>query len=644
MPLEQINVTLGTAGHIDHGKTALVKNLTGCDTDRLKEEKERGMSIELGFAPCTLANLQVGIVDVPGHEHFIKTMVAGATGVDGVILVVAADDGVMPQTREHLDILTLLGVEHGIVALTKIDRVDSDHVELVREDLRALLKDTFLESAPIVGVSNVTGLGFDRLLEALTSLVRSIQPRKIDGVFRMPVERTFSVKGYGTVVAGIPVSGAATIEDELVVHPSNQTGRLKAVQIYKRNGPRVRAGQCTALNVRQWDHNLISRGDVVATPGYFTPLQWFLGRLRLLRHERCFLKNGTPVKFHTGTSEVAAAVYLMEGSLAPAGSESYVQIRTAQPLVAGPRDRFILRALTPVWTIGGGFIIEGLPRRLKRNQPRLIRELDEWAYAVATESAFVEYVVKSAGLACAREADIAFRTKIPLDRVRTILNELRSTGRISAVSTDAYLHAASAGQGREQILLCLKKFHAQSPASPGIAPEGLQEAAGLSKTVFDALLASLKKDARIVERHLRLALAEHRETVADEDRQLLENIEALFRNRPFNPPDRPELLAALRVPAPRLEKALKILLEQDRLVKAPEDLLFHREAVDRAREILVAFIQKEGRLESVKFKYLLDTTRKYALPLLDYFDRIGLTNRINNTRFLRPGKNPGPRP
>ena len=264
--MEQINITLGTAGHIDHGKTALVKCLTGCETDRLKEEKERGMSIELGFAPCKIADKQVGIVDVPGHENFIKTMVAGASGMDAVILVVAADDGVMPQTREHLDILTLLGIRHGIVALTKIDRVSPEHRATVQANVAAFLRGTFLENAPILPLSNITGEGFDPFLEALWALVQSIEPRRLDGVFRLPLERGFSISGYGTVVAGIPVAGMARAGDEVVLLPENVTGRIRRVEVYGQPSDAVKAGQCAALNVGHWGHHAIHRGDTLTSP------------------------------------------------------------------------------------------------------------------------------------------------------------------------------------------------------------------------------------------------------------------------------------------------------------------------------------------------------------------------------------------
>ncbi len=369
MPSGQINITLGTAGHIDHGKTMLVKCLTGCDTDRLKAEKERGMSIDLGFAPCRIGDVGVGIVDVPGHENFIRTMVAGASGMDVVLLVVAADDGVMPQTREHLDILTLLGIERGLVALTKIDRVDSDQVELARDDTAGFLQGTFLQDAPILPVSSVTGEGLDRFCEDLTALVESVRAKPIDGVFRLPLDRAFSAKGHGTVVSGVPVSGSARTGDEVILLPAGHTGRIRAVEVYGQPSDTVMAGQCAALNVRHWDHRTINRGDTLTTPGYFAPLEWFVCKLRLLPRQKVVLKNGTQVKFHTGTSEVPAAVYLMEGDRMRSGEERIVQVRAKSPIVAGPGDHFILRTPSPVQTVGGGTIVEGAPGGSSEHAP-----------------------------------------------------------------------------------------------------------------------------------------------------------------------------------------------------------------------------------------------------------------------------------
>lgn len=632
---EQINITLGTAGHIDHGKTALVKCLTGCDTDRLKEEKERGMSIELGFAPCVVGDLQVGIVDVPGHENFIKTMVAGASGIDAVMLVVAADDGVMPQTREHMDILTLLGVRWGLIVLTKIDRVDAEQVELVKAEVRGYLAETFLANAPILPVSNVTFDGLGELHEALGRMVRATRPRRTDGVFRLPVERTFTAKGYGTVVCGIPVSGQAVVGDEVVLLPHNVRGRVKTIQVYKRPGEVVLAGQCTAMNIPQLDRSTIERGHVIAAPGYFEARTWCVGLLRLLPHEGVAIKGGTRLKLHTGTSELLAAAYPLEATAVEAGQEALVQFRLEAPLVAGPGDRFIVRSLTPVRTIGGGVLIDTLAQRLKRNRPPTAVELRERVGAVGDDEALVECRVRwAAGLAVG-EKELAAEVKLPPARVRTIVAELVRAGKLLAFGSAGWIHAETARTAGERVLEKVGEYHRQSPESPGATFEELRTSIGFSKEVLEGLTGLLKGQGRLVQRNQRWALPAHRETLAGADQKLFEAIDAMFRGRPFNPPEEDEVVAGTGATRADVRRVTKILLEHERLVRVPEELLFHREAVEKARAILVGELKSAGRLESVRWKYLLDTTRKYAIPLLDYFDRIGVTRRLNNTRYLR---------
>jgi selenocysteine-specific elongation factor len=635
MLTQQPNITLGTAGHVDHGKTALVKNLTGCDTDTLKEEKERGMSIELGFAPCTIADWQVGIVDVPGHEDFVKTMVAGASGMDAVIFVVAADDGVMPQTREHLEILTLLGIRHGLVALTKSDRVSLDHLDLAREEIRELLASTFLRDAPILPVSNITGAGYDAFLEALQDMVHAIRPKPTDGLFRMPIERTFSVKGYGTVVSGIPVSGQAKLGDELVLLPQGAAGRLKTIQVYKSAADQVLAGQCTALNVPQLDHAVIARGNVLTVPGYFTAAEWYTCQLRLLPHEGLFLKNASQVKFHTGTSEVMATAYLPTGSAVAAGEQCIVQFHLVEPIVAGPADRFIVRSLSPVRTIGGGIVVEATDRRCKRNKPEILQDLADRAVAVADNHAFVEYCVRTAEDRVITAANLAKRTKIPQPRITAILAALVQQQKILELPGPQYAHTRTLAAAEEQVLQVVADFHKSSSQSPGITPDELLQALQIDKRLFDVLLSQLKTRSKLVDRASRLALPTHQAVFAQQDQALMDQVEALFAKTPFAPPTVQEVATAVKLSPTALDKTLKLLVQHQRLTKVGVDLYFHKPAIDKAREITIDFITKEGKLESVKFKYLLDTSRKYAIPLLDYFDKIGLTRQVNHTRYLR---------
>ncbi|MCH7557920.1 MAG: selenocysteine-specific translation elongation factor [Planctomycetes bacterium] len=667
MSTSQKNITLGTAGHIDHGKTALIKCLTGCDTDHLKAEKERGMSIDLGFAPCTVSGLEVGIVDVPGHENFIKTMVAGASGIDGAIFVIAADDGVMPQTREHLDILTLLGVKYGVVALTKVDCVEPERVQNVTAEIKDFLVGTFLEDAPILPVSGVTGQGFDVFYEALQELVGTIEPKRTDGVFRLPVERTFSVKGYGTVVTGIPVAGTAKIGDEMVLFPHGTKSRLKAIQVYKRDSEIAMVGQCAALNVPQWDYKTIKRGNVVTLGEFFQPQQWYLCKLRVLPHIKSPLKNGTKIKFHTGTSEIVATVYLLEESRATAGSECLVQVRLDEPVVAAPRDRFILRTLSPVQTIGGGIIVEALSEKLNRKHPQTLQDVKDRAQAVLTDKDFAEYCIKTAEAFAVNETKLSIRTKILPERLKAIIAELVQQDKVLYLDSKLYIHTETADNVQQQLLSIVSDFHHSKPESPGLTIEQLLDAGCRmldarreSRIVFDSILKLLISQGKLVERKHRLALPEHRETFSEDEQKLLRSIESLFRDRPFNPPKYEEVIEHTAAAPEKVQKILQILIEQERLIRVaqyqwsggerakqksgfhPDDsaaigagLLFHSEAIEQARQILVSFINKEGRLESVKFKYLLDTTRKFAIPLLDYFDRVGVTRREGYTRYLK---------
>ena len=465
---QQRNITLGTAGHIDHGKTALIRLLTGCETDRLKTEKERGMSIELGFAPCQISGTEIGIVDVPGHENFVKTMVAGASGIDGGLLVVAADDGVMPQTREHMDILTLLGVEHGIVVLTKIDCVTPERVAEVTLQVKQYLVGTFLDGAPVLPMSSITGEGFNEFYEALKTLVASIEPKRADGVFRVPVERAFSAKGYGTIVAGIPVSGSVGIGTDVVLLPQGAQGRVRAIQVYGREGPQAMAGQCAAINVPQWEQKDIARGNVVTIGDYFAPGQWYLCKLKLLDHERVDLKNAGRVKFHTGTSETAGVVYLFQESPLKPGRECLVQVRLNDAIVAGPGDRFIVRSLSPMRTIGGGVVVEVLSKRLKRTHPEVLEDIGERARAVANAKDFVEYCVKSAGFEGADEKHLSRRSKVPPEQLSPILAELLGSGHLLQPRAKRYLHVIVAERMQQCLLEAVAEFHRRQPESPGV--------------------------------------------------------------------------------------------------------------------------------------------------------------------------------
>ena len=633
--MTQKNITLGTAGHIDHGKTALIKNLTGCDTDFLKVEKERGMSIELGFAPCTLADLEVGVVDVPGHENFIKTMVAGATGIDAVIFVIAADDGVMPQTREHLDILSLLGVTQGLVALTKVDIVTAERVETVTEEIKDYLHATFLKDAPIFPMSSITGQGFGEFYEGLKDMVAGLTPKQTDGVFRLPVERTFSVKGYGTVASGIPVSGSATVGDKITLYPKGLSGRIKAIQVYQAASDQVQCGQCAAINVAQWDHHAVTRGDVITVAGYFEPSEWYLCQLTLLPGEGLTLKNGAQVKFHTGTSETTGAVFLMDGNRAFGSEQKLVQIRLNHALVAGPTDRFIIRSLSPVQTIGGGYVVEALPQKLRRSRPEILSDAQARAQAVPTDLDFVEYCIRAAATFSTTAKAVAQRTKKKLETIEPLVQTLIEGGRVQALSATLLIHTDTAEKLKQLILAEISQYHAQEPASPGMETEACILVTGLAKPVFQALAGQLVRAQKLKAIHTRLALADHDADFDPVLQERMQQVEALFENQAFKPPKLMDVMNQCVLNTKDTDHIIRLLVQHKKLVRVDGDMYFHTQAIEEARRRAVAHLQKEGSLQSVDFKYMLDTTRKFAIPLLDYFDKIAVTRRApDNTRYL----------
>lgn len=635
MPGAQINLTLGTAGHIDHGKTALVKLLTGCETDRLKAEKERRISIDLGFAPCTVSGLEIGIVDVPGHENFIKTMVAGAAAMDAVVLVVAADDGIMPQTREHMEILTLLGVRHGFVALTKIDSVDPEIRQQAADETKSYLRDTFLKHAPVCPISSVTGEGFDYFHETLTTLIESLHPKSLDGVFRLPVDRAFSAHGYGTVVAGVPVAGTIGLGDELELLPDGSRSRIRHIEVYGQDSEVVRAGQCAAINVRHWDAGNIQRGHVVALPGYFTAERWFVGQLQLLPAGQAAVKNGQQLKLHVGTAEVTAKIYLMEKDTAEPGEECLVQFRTAAAVVAGPSDRFIVRSLSPVRTIGGGMIVEAIPGKLKRSTTGLIDDLRQRCEAVPDTTHFLEYAVRQARTGIANEAELATRTKTRREQTRTLLADLLRRERLINLPGGQYLHRDTAEHWKQRVLDSITTFHQNTPESLGLTFDSLRQQLRAERPLLEHVLAQLQADALLTERNGHWASPHHSATFQGEDAEHVETIDHLFRTTPFRPPSMDDVRAQTGLGRAKVETLIKTLRQHGRLVRVEAGLYFHREAVDAARDIMMEFLQREGRLESVKFKYLLDTSRKFAIPLLDYLDTLGLTRRDGHTRYLK---------
>ena len=638
MKLEKINLTIGTAGHIDHGKTALVKLLTGCETDRLAAEKQRGISIELGFAPCKISDMQVGIVDVPGHENFIKTMVAGAAGMDAVMLVVAADDGVMAQTREHLDILTLLGIKDGIVALTKIDRVDEQHRQTIEAQTRNFLHGTFLQDAPICPLSNITGDGVIPFIEALDALVGRLKTKPVDGLFRLPVDRSFSAEGYGTVIAGIPASGSAKVDDTLELLPEGVTGQIRQVEVYGQTSETVQAGQCAAINMRNLGVKKIKRGQVLAQPGMFQTFRWITTQLHLLSGETVKLKNGLELKFHTGTSETVAHCYPLQESAPASDAEPYfVQFRTDDPIVVAPGDRFIIRALSPVCTIGGGTILEGTEHKLRRTRPGLIDELTNRADALQTDERFLEYALQTAPQSVMTLDEIVQATKLDPKRAKNLLAVFTEADKVTEPAPDLYAHVEVIEKLKAHFVAAVRQQHETSSLSPGLKFDELRRSLPtiLPRRAMEKVIEDLLATNQLTFQSDHYALPEHNPLATSPDAAELTAIERLFEQTGFKTPSPAEVAEQLCLSPKKTDELIKTLLQHKRIVRLDGGIFMHSTAIERAHSILLDFFSNEERLESVKFKYLIDTTRKYALPLLDHFDQINVTRRVGNTRFLK---------
>ncbi len=635
-------VILGTAGHIDHGKTTLVKALTGIDTDRLKEEKERGITIELGFAHLTLpSGIRLGIVDVPGHERFIKNMVAGASGVDLVALVVAADEGVMPQTREHLEICELLGVKAGVVVITKKDLVEEDWLELVKDDVAQALKGTFLEGAPMVAVSAVTGEGLGELIETLDALVQKIPDRPAKGPFRLPVDRVFTIKGFGTVVTGTALSGRIKVGEEVLVYPKGLSGRVRRIQVHGEDRDSGEAGQRTALNLQGIEKEEIERGDVVAHPGALRPSLVLDVALKYLSSAPKPLLHNTRVRFHIGTSEILGRVVLIGKDKVEPGQEALAQIRLEEPVVCWRGDHFVIRSYSPMITIGGGWVLHPVARRRKRSQPRHLEELKLLRDGSLEE--IVLYHLEQAEEFGLPFEEIALRVSVFGEELEKLLKKLKEKGQIKEVRSEGkrlFLARRIYEDLKGEILTRLKKYHEKFPLKPGLAKEDLRQRlpSGLEPRVFETMLEELAAKGEIIQEKEIIRLASHRIVLAEEQEALKKKIEQAFLKAGFQPPDKDEVLSRFRDTAPLNVEIFNLLLQEGTLVKLKDGLVFHRDVLEQVKKKVVTYLSRNQEMAVGDFRKLIGgASRKYLIPLLEYLDQQKVTIRVGDKRVLRKG-------
>jgi selenocysteine-specific elongation factor len=629
------HVIVGTAGHIDHGKSALVEALTGTHPDRLEEEKRRGITIDLGFAFLDLDGVRLGFVDVPGHERFVRNMLAGVGGIDLVLLVVAADESIMPQTREHFDICRLLEIPRGLIAITKADLVEPDVLGLVRLEIEEFVRGSFLEGAPIVGVSVRTGAGLDQLKEELLRVAREAPGKDSSRYFRLPIDRAFAMKGFGTVVTGTLVSGSLQAEDEVELFPARRRVRVRGIHSGGRPIERALAGQRTAVNLAGVELGEIRRGMVLAAPGRFEPAQRVDARVTLLASARP-LKHRARVHFHQGTAETVAEVFLLSGEHLPPGGSALAQLRLAEPVLVLPGDRFILRQFSPVITIGGGIVLDALAPRHRRADARAIAFLE--TLERGSREAILEALADSApgGLDLAQ---VVARTAWLESEVQEAAATLAASRRLRILSEQPWV-VASAGHLADCVRRLREEidgFHAAHPLLPGISKEELRGRAAdgvrpeLFRVALDDLIAA--KQAEAVGDIVRRAGREI--TLQPEEARAKEQIAGEFERAGLAVPHVAEVLAKLPVERKRAEKLLQILLREKVLVKVAEDLVFHRSAVERLRELLVGYKRERGeRLPIAAFKQLTGASRKYAIPLLEFLDRERVTRRVGDERVI----------
>jgi selenocysteine-specific elongation factor len=631
-------IILGTAGHIDHGKTSLIKALTGINTDRLKEEQERGITIELGFASMDLPSGQrLGIVDVPGHEKFVKNMVAGATGIDIVALVVAADEGVMPQTREHMEICTLLGVKFGVVVLTKIDMVDEEMLELAMADVTDFVQGTFLENAPVVPVSAVTGAGLTDFTAALDTLCRKVPERTVSGLFRLPVDRVFTMKGFGTVITGTLISGQVQVGDSVMIYPSGVTSKVRGIQVHNDTVPVAQVGQRTAINFQGLEKAAIERGEIVAKPGTLLTSFMLDISFHFLKSNKKPIKNRTRIRFHTGTSEVLGNLILLDADELAPGEDTVAQVRLDTPLAVVKDDRFVVRSYSPIRTIGGGKIMNPAPPKHKRFRADVVDGLR--ALTTLGSDELIGYHARLNEYAGVSFSNLILMTNLTEKQLDAALQSLLSKKTVICSDKDnrRYIHHDTLAGLQRIVIEQLEGYHKSNPLKTGMPKEELKSKcpATVGDKLFYLMLQQLIKDQTVVLDEDSIRLASHKVRLGGSQTELKQKILAAYQESGLTPPYFKDIAGSLGMDPGEAKDVLILLVGEEKLTKVREDLYFCSRAMAEIREKLVAFLEKNEEISMSQFKELSGVSRKYSVPLMEYFDSNHLTLRIGDIRKLR---------
>jgi selenocysteine-specific elongation factor len=648
------SIIVGTAGHIDHGKTALVKALTGIDADRLVEEKRRGITIDLGFAHIDLptANgetLRLGFVDVPGHERFVRNMLAGVGGVDLVLLVIAADESIKPQTREHFDILQLIGVKRGITVLTKSDAVDTDTLEVVRLEVEEFLRDTFLATSksPIVAVSSLTGAGLEDLKRAMIATAAEVEPRDSHALARLPIDRVFTMKGFGTVVTGTLISGTIRKEDELEVFPTGRRVRVRGVQVHGQSSETAIAGQRTALNLTGASTDDLARGMTLAPAGTFVSARRIDVQLQLLASAPRSLKNRARAHFHCHTMETIAQIALYREKEVRPGETTYAQLSIPEPMLLLPGDRFILRQFSPIVTIGGGVVLDAAPmlspkevRKIERKAgspiPAFSQTMEVFG-GFGRREAILTTRVSRRGMRGLSATEAVAETGWTRSEIVELAERLAQAGQVIRVQ-DRLFAAHESELSQKSLLDAVSAFHKADPLRQGMARKELFDdmarALGMAAELFETALSSLVRLKRLEVAGDLVRLAGHGVVMKDEEAESKKKIEEAFASARLKVPALHEVIAGLKVDKMRAQKIVTLLLRDKVLVKISEELVFHRSALEALRGQMAARKTKSPRIDVAQFKELTGVSRKYAIPLLEYLDRERVTRRVGDAREI----------
>jgi selenocysteine-specific elongation factor len=636
---EKEQFIVGTAGHIDHGKTSLVKALTGIDADTLPDEKRRGITIELGFVflDDDQNDKQVMFIDVPGHEKLVRTMVAGASNIDAVMLVIAADEGINLQTIEHYDVVKLLDISAGVIVLTKTDLVDTARLTAVTGEVKEFVKGTFLENAPVVPVSSKTKEGLDTLVTVLRELSSQKAPRRDSGIFRMPVDRVFTMEGFGVVVAGTVLSGHVKAGDVVEVYPDRFKAAVRGVQVHHHTAQESRIGLRTALNLRDVKKSDLYRGQCVAAPGSLISSSRLDGRIHLLNSYSRGLKNGDRVRLHVGTAEMMCRAVLLDCDVLKPGDDGLVQFVLDSPTAVLPRDRFVIRSFSPVETIGGGIILDAVAHKHKRSDESVAKQLE---YSETDLQSLLEQALIKSGFQPLTTADLVRQSGEDESTVSGMIKSLAADNVVTVLqdgSGEKYIHSRMYTDALEQMVATVREYLAGNTFRHFMPFSELRSRMSrtMDKRVFDLLAAEAEMNGKLERRSGKITLPGYDRPWKEHEKEVAEAITAAFHDAGYATPLENDMCSKLRMQPARFRNIMQYLVDREILVRLNEKVTYHADTIDKARAVVSGYISEHGSMTVADLRDILGVSRKYTLAIMEYFDTIGVTRRVGDARVLK---------